>query len=156
MEDRALGAWTDFVLAYGQITQAMEREMSQSVGLTLSQYDVLLRLAESAEGRMRMSDLADAVVYSTGGLTRLLERMDKAGLVERQHSAEDRRVVHAVLTDQGRRRLAEASTVHLDGIERHFAQYLAPGEEEPVSRFLRRIRDAARAERNGRVRRSRS
>lgn len=116
MEDRALGAWTDFFLAYGQITQAMEREMSQSVGLTLSQYDVLLRLAESAEGRMRMSDLSGAVVYSTGGLTRLLERMDKAGLVERQHSAEDRRVVHAVLTDQGRRRLAEASTVHLDGI----------------------------------------
>ncbi|MEU3186308.1 MarR family transcriptional regulator [Streptomyces sp. NPDC006923] len=144
LDRRALGAWRDFILAYHHITRAMEREMSERAGLTLSQYDVLLRLSESREGRMRMSDLADAIVYSTGGLTRLLERMDKAGLVERLHSAEDRRVVHAVLTDDGRRRLAEASRIHLEGIRHHFTRYLRPEEALPVSEFMHRVHGAAR------------
>ncbi|WP_405639869.1 MarR family winged helix-turn-helix transcriptional regulator [Streptomyces uncialis] len=143
MEQKALDAWTDLVLAYGRITQVMEREMNRSTGLTLSQYDVLLRLAEAPGGRMRMSDLATSVVYSTGGLTRLLARMDRAGLVERVPSPDDRRVVHAVLTERGRERLAEASRVHLAGIEHHFARHLLPAESGPVADFLHRLHEAA-------------
>ncbi|MFF8957994.1 MarR family winged helix-turn-helix transcriptional regulator [Streptomyces sp. NPDC014894] len=143
MERRALDAWTDLVLAHARITRAMEREMHRSTGLTLPQYDVLLRLAEAPGGRMRMSDLAESVVYSTGGLTRLTGRMAGAGLVERRPSPDDRRVVRAVLTRRGRDRLAEASRIHLAGIERHFARHLLPGEEAPVADFLRRVRVAA-------------
>jgi hypothetical protein len=90
-EDVRLRAWTDFVLSYNGLTAVLEREMQDETGITLSQYDVLLRLAEAPGGRLKMSDLAQAIVYSTGGLTRLFERMRRAGLVRREPSEHDRR-----------------------------------------------------------------
>jgi len=69
--DVRLRAWTDFVLSYNGLTAVLEREMRDETGITLSQYDVLLRLAEAPGGRLKMTDLAQAIVYSTGGLTRL-------------------------------------------------------------------------------------
>jgi DNA-binding MarR family transcriptional regulator len=131
------------VLSYTQIMRVLEREMAEQVGITLSQYDVLLRLSESDGGQMRMSDLAEAIVYSTGGLTRLLERMYAADLVRREPSADDRRVVYAALTDEGLRRLRAASEVHLDGVRRHFAKYLPDDELDAVDSFLARLHTAA-------------
>src|SRR5712664_1184703 len=96
-----LRAWTDFVLSYNRLMGVLEEEMQAQAGITLSQYDVLLRLGETGEGRMKMSELADAIVYSTGGLTRLFERMHKAGLVRREPSDVDRRVIYAAATDEG-------------------------------------------------------
>jgi DNA-binding MarR family transcriptional regulator len=136
---RRLAAWTNFVLSYNQITKVLEREMVEQAGLTLSQYDVLLRLSETAGGRMRMSELAEAIVYSTGGLTRLFERMCRSGLTRRESSAEDRRVVYAALTDEGRARLRAASKVHLDGVTRHFTRYLGEEELDGVGAFLARL-----------------
>ena len=66
-DDVRLRAWTDFVLSYNRLMAVLEREMQRGAGITLSQYDVLLRLAEAPGGRLKMSDLADAVLYSTGG-----------------------------------------------------------------------------------------
>src|ERR1700730_8301763 len=79
-EDVRLRAWTDFVLSYNRLTAVLEREMQDGTGITLSQYDVLLRLAEAPGGRLKMTELAQAIVYSTGGLTTLFERMRGAGL----------------------------------------------------------------------------
>lgn len=143
-EDGRLRAWTDFVLSYNRLMGVLEGEMQAQVGMTLSQYDVLLRLAETTEGRMKMSELADAIVYSTGGLTRLFERMRQAGLVRREPSAVDRRVIYAVLTDHGLERLRAASAVHLDGVRRHFSTYLADDEVDTVATFLGRLHDSVR------------
>lgn len=143
MDGHRLAAWTDFVLSYNRIARELEREMVERAGLTLSQYDVLLRLSETPGGRMRMSELADAIVYSTGGLTRLFERMCRSGLTRRENSAEDRRVVHAVLTDEGLARLRAASSVHLDGVRRHFARHLADDEVDAVAAFLARLSDSS-------------
>jgi DNA-binding MarR family transcriptional regulator len=134
-----LEAWTDFVLSYNRIMPVLEREMEAGTGITLSQYDVLLRLAETVEGRMKMSDLAEAIVYSSGGLTRLFERMCRAGLVRREPSDDDRRVIYAALTDHGRESLQAASAVHLDGVRRHFSVHLADDEIGPVATFLDRL-----------------
>ncbi|MFJ4920111.1 MarR family winged helix-turn-helix transcriptional regulator [Streptomyces sp. NPDC088725] len=142
LDPRAQAAWRHYLLAYNRITRAMESEMAERAGLTLSQYDVLLRLSESTGGRMRMSDLAEAVVYSTGGLTRLLGRMHDSGLVRRAPSDEDRRVIYAELTGHGRARLLAASEVHLEGVTRHFAQHLRPEEAAPVAAFLGRLNGA--------------
>ena len=142
-EDGRLRAWTDFVLSYNRLMGVLEGEMQTQAGITLSQYDVLLRLAET-EGRMKMSELADAIVYSTGGLTRLFERMREAGLVRREPSAVDRRVIYAVLTEQGMERLRAASAVHLDGVRKHFSAYLADDEVNTVATFLGRLRDSLR------------
>jgi DNA-binding MarR family transcriptional regulator len=139
-----LRAWTDFVLSYNQLMSVLEHEMHAGAGITLSQYDVLLRLAEAPGGQLTMSDLAGAVLYSTGGLTRLFERMRRAGLVRREPSEEDRRVIYAALTDAGMERLRAASAVHLDGVRRHFGALLADGEAGPVAAFLGRLRDSQR------------
>jgi DNA-binding MarR family transcriptional regulator len=106
---------------------------------------VLLRLSVTAEGRMRMSELADAIVYSTGGLTRLFERLCRSGLTRRENSTQDRRVVYAALTDEGRARLRAASRVHLDGVNRHFARYLDDDELTGVGAFLTRLTRSSRA-----------
>jgi DNA-binding MarR family transcriptional regulator len=141
-QDVRLRAWTDFVLSYSKLMAVLEREMRDETGLTLSQYDVLLRLAEVPGGRLKMSDLAQAIVYSTGGLTRLFERMRQAGLVRREPSEHDRRVIYAVLTDDGRQRLRAASAVHLAGVRRHFAAQLAEDEAGVVAAFLGRLHES--------------
>jgi len=141
-EDVRLRAWTDFVLSYNGLTAVLEREMQDETGITLSQYDVLLRLAEAPGGRLKMSDLAQAIVYSTGGLTRLFERMRRAGLVRREPSEHDRRVIYAVLTDDGMERLRAASAVHLAGVRRHFAAQLADDEAGIVAAFLGRLHES--------------
>jgi DNA-binding MarR family transcriptional regulator len=140
-----LRAWTDFVLSYNRLMAVLEREMQEGAGITLSQYDVLLRLAEAPGRRLKMSDLADAVLYSTGGLTRLFERMRRAGLVRREPSREDRRVIYAAATDGGMERLRAASAVHLDGVREHFAAFLADDEAGAVSAFLSRLHDSLRS-----------
>ena len=139
-EELRLRAWTDFVLSYNQLMSVLERELQAGAGITLSQYDVLLRLAQAPGGQLTMSDLAGAVLYSTGGLTRLFERMRRAGLVRREPSEEDRRVIYAALTDAGMERLRAASAVHLDGVRRHFGAVLADGEADAVAAFLARLR----------------
>jgi DNA-binding MarR family transcriptional regulator len=143
LDRRRLAAWTNFVLSYNQISKVLEREMADRAGLTLSQYDVLLRLSEAPDGRMRMSELADAILYSTGGLTHLFERMCRSGLTRRENSADDRRVVYAALTDEGRARLGAASRVHLDGVRRHFARHLGDDEVEAVATFLARLTNSS-------------
>jgi DNA-binding MarR family transcriptional regulator len=143
-EEVRLRAWTDFVLSYNQLMGVLEREMQARAGITLSQYDVLLRLAEASGGRLTMSELAGAVLYSTGGLTRLFERMRRAELVRREPSQEDRRVIYAVLTDTGAEHLRAASAVHLDGVRRHFGALLADGEAGTVAAFLSRLHDSLR------------
>jgi DNA-binding MarR family transcriptional regulator len=121
-EDVRLRAWTDSVLSYNRLMAVLEREMQDGTGITLSQYDVLLRLAEAPGGRLKMTELAQAIVYSTG--TDQAFRTDAAGgLVRREPSEHDRRVIHAVLTDDGMERLRAASAVHLAGVRRHFAAH---------------------------------
>jgi len=139
-EEVRLRAWTDFVLSYNQLMSVLERELQAEAGITLSQYDVLLRLAQAPGGQLTMSELAGAVLYSTGGLTRLFERMRRAGLVRREPSEADRRVIYAALTDAGMERLRAASAVHLDGVRRHFGAVLADGEAGAVAAFLGRLR----------------
>jgi DNA-binding MarR family transcriptional regulator len=141
-EDVRLRAWTDFVLSYNRLMAVLEREMQDGTGITLSQYDVLLRLAEAPGHRLKMTELAQAIVYSTGGLTRLFERMRQAGLVRREPSEHDRRVIYAVLTNDGLERLRAASAVHLAGVRRHFAAQLADDEADVVAAFLGRLHES--------------
>src|SRR3984957_9656057 len=110
-EDVRLRAWTDFVLSYNRLMAVLEREMQDETGITLSQYDVLLRLAEAPGGRLKMTELARAVVYTRGGLTSIFEGMLPAGLVRREPSEHARRVISAALTDDGLERLRAASAV---------------------------------------------
>jgi DNA-binding MarR family transcriptional regulator len=138
----------DRITAIGLLAEAsaaLECHLSADLaaeGLSGPWYEVLVRLGRTPGGRLRMSDLARAVSLTTSGTTRLVDRIEAAGLIERQACATDRRVAYAALTDAGREVLARTTPVHLEGIQRHLVDVLEPDELAELERLLRKIRDA--------------
>jgi DNA-binding MarR family transcriptional regulator len=118
-----------------------ERELAD-VGVPLSWFEVLVRLGRTPGGRLRMSDLAHAVALTTSGTTRLVDRIEAAGLIERQACATDRRVAYAALTAAGRKVLEKATPVHVESIQRHVIDTLDADEVRDLERLLRKLRDA--------------
>ena len=112
--------WHSFLVAHARIVTELERELAEERSLPLTWYDVLLQLADGG-GRLRMQELAGRLVIPRSSLTRQIDRMAAAGLVERESTDEDGRGTVAVLTAEGRRTLRRAAPVHLRGIEEHFA-----------------------------------
>lgn len=125
LDDARLAAWQAFLRTHAAVTATLERELLEARDLPLAWYDVLVQLGSSPDGRLRMQDLARAVLFSRSGLTRLVDRMAAAGLVAREPCPDDRRGTFAVLTAAGRRRLRDASGVHLRGIAEHFGRPLS-------------------------------
>jgi DNA-binding MarR family transcriptional regulator len=105
--------------------------------------DVLLHLAEVEGGRLRMRELAAAVLLSKSGLTTVVDRMEEAGLVRREVPSGDRRSIDVVLTDAGRRRLEEAGAVHRRGIDEHFCSHVSDEEAAALLDLFGRLRAAA-------------
>jgi DNA-binding MarR family transcriptional regulator len=119
-----LAVWRTFLRAHARVSRALEAELLAGQGLSLAAYDVLVQLAEAPERRLRMTELADAVLLSRSGVTRLVDRMEKDGLVSRARVDTDGRGVVAVLTQPGYDRLKAASGTHLGGVARHFTQVI--------------------------------
>lgn len=137
-----LAAWRSFLRAHTVLTRVLERELVQSHGLPLAEYDVLVQLQEAPEGALRMAQLADRVLLSRSGLTRLVERLEHQGLVRRQICRADARGAFAVITEQGRRRLREAAPSHLRSVREHFAAALRPEQLEAVQEAMERLATA--------------
>lgn len=134
-----LTAWRSFLRAHATITRALEAELEADQALSLAAYDVLVQLAEAPGHRLRMTELADAVLLSRSGVTRLVDRMERSGLVARSRVAGDGRGVAAELTAAGYARLRTASRTHLSGVLRHFVARLDADDLcaiERVSRLL--------------------
>jgi DNA-binding MarR family transcriptional regulator len=126
--DEAMAAWVGFLRVHAALVDVLGRELEQQAGLPLSWYDVLVQLAVAPDGRLRMQDLAAAVVLSKSGLTRLIDRIETAGLVARTSCPSDRRGTYAEITAKGRAALDEARPVHHRGIQQHFAGRLGQRE----------------------------
>lgn len=133
-----LRVWRDFLQAHAVVTRVLERELTEDRDLPLTWYDVLVHLDE-ADGRLRMQDLAERVVFSRSGVTRLVDRMATAGLVTRERCPEDRRGMFAVITPVGRRRLRDATTVHLRGVRDHFTAPLSEADVRALRGALGRV-----------------
>ena len=110
--------------------------------LSAVEFEVLMRLARSPHHRLRMTDLAGQTSLSTSGVTRVVDRMDREGLVRREACATDRRSSYAVITDDGLRRLDEVLPGHLELVQQWFIGQLSPAQLEQMLQSLRRIRDA--------------
>jgi DNA-binding MarR family transcriptional regulator len=123
-----LRAWRGLLRAHATLVKALDAELVAGHGIGLTSYEVLLYLGESPDGRMRMHDLAASVLLSRSGLTRLVDRLERDGLLERCACEADARGAYAVLTGQGRSKLDAARRTHLEGVRRHFLAKL--GEEE--------------------------
>jgi DNA-binding MarR family transcriptional regulator len=113
--------WPEFLRAHAAVTRALNAELVGEHGITLNDYEVLLRLAYAPDRRLRRVDLAESVVLTASGITRLLDGLERCGLVRKASCESDRRVVYAELTDGGYAKLREASGTHLGGIERLYA-----------------------------------
>jgi DNA-binding MarR family transcriptional regulator len=123
-----LGAWRGLLRVHSALVKQLDAELSSAHKLPLSSYEVLLNL-ESAPGRKRrMAELADSVLLSRSGMTRLVDRLEKDGLLLRDHCTDDGRGCYAVLTEKGAAALAEARYTHLGGVRRKFLSQF--GEDE--------------------------
>lgn len=137
--DWRLGAWRAFLRAHALIMRDLERELVTEAGLPLAWYDVLLQLAEAPGRRLRMAELAERVLLSRSGLTRLVDRLQAEGLVERERSAEDARGTFTVLTAAGLARLRRAAPVHLAGVQRHWLGRFSDDELRELQNLLSRV-----------------
>jgi DNA-binding MarR family transcriptional regulator len=117
----------------------LERELAADAGMPLGWYDVLLHLAEAPTGRLRMAELADHVLLSRSGLTRLVDRLQAEGLVRREPSENDARGTYTVLTEEGRGRLRAAAPVHLAGVERNWLGHFSDEELKALDGLLGRL-----------------
>jgi DNA-binding MarR family transcriptional regulator len=136
-----LAVWRMLQRAQVRVTRHLESELLVAHDLPLASYEVLMQLAEAPRRRLRMNDLADRVLLSRSGLTRLIDRLQRDGLVAREACADDARGLYAVLSDRGAARLAEATPTYLRGIRRQFLDMLDAGEIAQVRHMLAKLGD---------------
>jgi DNA-binding MarR family transcriptional regulator len=139
LSDPQLAAWRAFLKAHATVVNQIDRDLMAAERLPLSSYDVLIELYEAPERRLRMHELAERVVLSRSGLTRLVDRLEAEGLLRRDRSGTDRRGAYAVITEQGIAALRRAWPVYAQGILQYFAQWLTPEEAQMMTAALERV-----------------
>ncbi|MEA2346855.1 MAG: hypothetical protein QOG62_642 [Thermoleophilaceae bacterium] len=126
---RELDAWRGMLATHARVVAILDAELQEAHDLSLVEYEVLMYLLDAPANRLRMSDLADELlVLSRSGLTRLVDRLERSGLVSREPSAEDGRGFYAELTSAGRNLVSAARRTHLAGVRQHFTSKLATGQ----------------------------
>jgi DNA-binding MarR family transcriptional regulator len=139
LSETELRAWQALLHAHHDIIGKLDSELREEHRLSLGDYDVLLRLARAPDRCLRMTDLAERVLLSPSGLTRLVDRLVDEGLVQRDRFEGDARVILARLTDRGHRTLLRAARTHLRGIREHFTGRLSPAQLRNVASALETI-----------------
>jgi DNA-binding MarR family transcriptional regulator len=125
LDEEEMAAWRSMIDVYQDVMASLNAELLHAHGLAEGDYAVLVNLSEAPEERLRMCDLAASLHLSPSGITRRLDGMVKAGLVAREPSTEDRRVMLAVLTPEGRHVLETAAPDHVESVRRHFLDHLS-------------------------------
>jgi DNA-binding MarR family transcriptional regulator len=142
-DDDRITAYGLFLEAWTAVSALVERELEAVAGISSAEFGVLLRLARTPGEHLRMSDLAFGAGLSTSGMTRLVDRLEAAGFVERAACPNDRRGLEAVLTAKGRKLVHKALPTHLDSIEQHIVGPLG-GDLGALEAPMRALRDSAR------------
>jgi DNA-binding MarR family transcriptional regulator len=140
LERRELLPWRGVLEVQAVLLPALEAELRQQAGLTLSEFDVLYQLWRMPDKRRRMIDLARAVLVTPGGVTRIVDRLEDRGLVRRL-STTGRQAVVTTLTDRGERELQAAMDVHFDGVRQMFVRHLTDADIDRMIAVWRRIRE---------------
>ena len=136
--DDRVTAWAAVLRAHAAVVPRLERDLA-AVGMPLSWYDVLLELNSAPDRRLRMSELGARAVLSRERISRVVDELERAGLVRRERNPDDGRSLLAVVTDEGRARLRAAAPTYLDGIARHFGAHLDDEEARLVAAVLGRV-----------------
>jgi len=146
-----LRCWSLYFQSAVTLLDVLNEELEREAGITLRWYDVLIHLQESPQG-IPMNELAERILYSKSGFTRVVDRMEEAGLVRRVRPEHDRRTILIVLTDKGAETMEYARRYHRNGIEEHFAAHMTDNEIKVLTRALEKVGAHARPLRPGRVR----
>jgi DNA-binding MarR family transcriptional regulator len=137
--DSRLAPWRAFLLAHARVARRLDEELRAEHDISFAEYDALLTIARSPDRRIRMGQLAEGVLLSKSGVTRLIDRLVGDGLVERSACLADARGAEAVLTERGLSRLRAASRTHLRGISEHFLAVVDPADLESLERSMRAV-----------------
>ena len=137
--DLAHEAWGLFLVAHARLIQGMGETMQAAGVLPMEQYDVLLALSQAPQRRLRLSELAERIVFSRSGLTRLVDRLEAQGLLRRERFEDDRRGVFAVLTSAGDAAMKKAWPTYKREIEARFADHLSADEARRLRDVLARL-----------------
>ena len=138
-ETPTVAAWVRLLRSHAALVRLFNAQLVADHGLTINDYEVLLLLSHADEARMCRTDLAERIQLTPSGVTRLLDGLERAGLVEKAECASDRRVSYAVLTAAGRERLAAASPSHLTAIDALFGERFTPEELDSLGELLGRL-----------------
>ena len=141
-----LATWRTFLRAHATVVRTLEHELLAEHELPLASYDVLVQLSEAPDRRLRMTELADRVLLSRSGLTRLADRLERDGLLTREACPSDARGTLAVLTDTGLARLRQAWPTHLRGVAEHVTGRLSAAEVEQLGVLLGKLVGAPEVE----------
>ena len=137
--DVVVSAWIGLIRAERAVRTRVETDLKGAGFPSLSWYDVLLELKRAPDGCLTPRDLEHEMLFEQYNLSRLLDRMEAEGLVQRQQCPSDRRGWHAVITSAGRSQLRSAAPVHLRGVERHFGRHLSDEEADLLADVLGRV-----------------
>ncbi len=129
-------AWRAYIMGTELLQHQLDRELREEHDISFSEYEILVRLSESEGGRMRMAILADAMSHSRSRVTHTIARMERADLVLREASRADGRGVEAVMTDEGRRVLAEAAPTHVRGVREHLVDLASKEDFAALGRIF--------------------
>ena len=131
--------WRSWITASTVLHEQLSRELQESHGLTITDYEILVRLSESENHSIRMSDLAAKTLLSRSRLSHQIDRMETAGLVTREVCADDRRGQLAVLTTTGMKTLVSAAPLHVSGVRKHFVDVLTDAEFQALGSAAKKI-----------------
>jgi len=134
--------WRSWVAASLLLRDRLGRDLQNATGLTLADYEIMVRLSEVPERRIRMSELAEQTLSSRSRLSHQIDRMQKAGYVERQECTDDRRGYFAVLTETGYATLVKAAPAHVDSVRQRIVDVLTPAEFAEYGRLNQKLLDA--------------
>ncbi len=140
-DDPRIGAWRSFLHAHARLTRRLDEELQAAHQLSLAEYDALIQLARAPGQRLRMSVLADRVLLSRSGITRLVDRLEASGMVERSACASDARGAEAILTPAGLQRLRTATETHMAGVRRYYLDVIEGADRIAIERGLDRVID---------------
>ena len=145
-----LRCWRLYFESAMALQDVLDGELEEAAGIPQRWYDVLVHLEESPNG-ISMTALADQILYSKSGFTRVVDRMEEAGLVSRVRPPDDRRTILVLLTDKGAEAKERARRYHRDGIDRHFSKHLTDTDIKALTRALEKLTAHARPLRPGRI-----
>ena len=139
LDERELRAWRGLLKTHALLVRRLDADLLAGHDLALTSYEVLLHLANTDERKMRMCDVAESVLLSRSGLTRLVDRLERDGLVERVSCPDDARGAFARLTQAGEAKFRAAQATHLAGVREHFLEHFGPEELDVLGTAWERV-----------------